>query len=53
MRATVLNHMLLKRDNVVFTPHLGFNSREANERIFSTTAGNIRSFLDNTPVNLV
>jgi D-lactate dehydrogenase len=44
MRATVLNHLLLGRDNVIFTPHLAFNSREANERIFRTTADNIRSF---------
>jgi D-lactate dehydrogenase len=53
MRATVLNHMLLKRDNVVFTPHLGFNSREANERILSTTVRNIRAFLESSPENLV
>lgn len=53
MRATVLNHMLLKRDNVVFTPHLGFNSREANERIFATTAHNIRAYFDGAPENLV
>ena len=53
MRATLLNHLLLTRDNVVFTPHLGFNSREANQRIFHTTARNIRAFLDGAPQPLV
>lgn len=38
------NHILLKRDNVVFTPHIAFYSQEALERILSTTAENILSF---------
>ncbi|MBN1608078.1 MAG: hydroxyacid dehydrogenase [Polyangiaceae bacterium] len=53
MRATVLNHHLLSRDNVVFTPHVGFNSREANERIFLTTAESIGAFYAGTPINRV
>jgi D-lactate dehydrogenase len=53
MRATVLNHHLLSRDNVVFTPHVGFNSREANERIFLTTAESIRAFYAGTPIHRV
>ena len=53
MRATVLNHVLLARDNVIFTPHMAFNSREANERIFRTTADNIRAFLGGKAQNLV
>ena len=38
------NHILLKRDNVVFTPHIAFFSQEALERILSTTADNILAF---------
>jgi len=53
MRAAVLSHMLLGRDDVIFTPHLGFNSREANERIFQTTVENIRAFYRGAPRNVV
>ncbi len=53
LRAAVLNHLLLARENVVFTPHVGFNSHEANERIFQTTVQNIRAFAAGRPVNTV
>ncbi len=53
MRATVLNHILLGMESVVFTPHLAFNSREANERIFLTTAENLRAFYAGAPINVV
>lgn len=52
-RTLLLNHLLLHRDNVIFTPHVAFNSREANERIFRTTAQNILSYLDGHPQNIV
>src|SRR3989338_8218441 len=52
--ATALrNHILLHRENVVITPHIAFDSREALQRILETTASNITSFLDGAPVNLV
>ncbi|MDD2766857.1 MAG: NAD(P)-dependent oxidoreductase [Candidatus Moranbacteria bacterium] len=35
------NKNLLSRDNVVFTPHIGFYSEEALKRILETTAENI------------
>jgi D-lactate dehydrogenase len=35
---------LLNRDNVVFTPHIGFYSLEALERILDTTVENIEHF---------
>ena len=53
MRTAVLNHLLLGRDNVIFTPHLAFNSREANERILNTTVENINSYIENNPRNLI
>lgn len=52
--ATILrNHILVARDNVIITPHNAFNSVEAVQRIFDTTTGNIRSFLDGKPTNAV
>ena len=38
------NHDLLSRDNVVFTPHIGFYSGEALRRILDTTLENITKF---------
>ena len=52
--ATALrNHILLHRENVVITPHIAFDSREALQRILETTASNITSFLSGVPINLV
>jgi len=47
------NHILLKRDNVVFTPHIAFYSQEALERILSTTAENISAFANGENNNSV
>lgn len=44
---------LLARPNVVFTPHVAFNSIEAVEKIALETVRNIRSFIEGAPVNLV
>lgn len=38
------NHNLLSRDNVVYTPHIGFYSAEALKRISDTTIQNISRF---------
>jgi D-lactate dehydrogenase len=52
--ATALrNHILLHRENVVITPHIAFDSREALQRILETTASNIAGFLRGSPANLV
>ena len=53
LRMLLLNHSLLNRDNVVITPHIAFNSREAVERILSTTVENIRAFLAGSLQNVV
>ena len=49
----VRDQILLRRENVIFTPHNAFNSREALLRILDTTAGNIRAFAEGAPCNLV
>ena len=47
------NHILLHRENVVITPHIAFDSREALQRILDTTVANMTSFLNGTPSNLL
>lgn len=47
------NHVLLRQDNVLVTPHIGFNTREAVRRIIETTMSNIRAFERGEPENLV
>ncbi len=47
------NHDLLSRDNVVFTPHIGFYSEEALQRILDTTLENIAKFTLGNLQNLV
>jgi D-lactate dehydrogenase len=44
---------LLARPNVVFTPHVAFNSIEAVEKIALETVRNVRAFIDGAPVNVV
>ena len=47
------NKRLLARPDVIFTPHIGFNSMEAVERINAGTAENIRRFLLGESVGIV
>jgi D-lactate dehydrogenase len=53
MQIVLKNHILLHRDNVIFTPHMAFYSKEAVMRILDTTLDNIRGFLSGKPENLV
>lgn len=45
------NARLISRPNVVFTPHVAFNSVEAIERINAMTVENIHAFLASKPLN--
>jgi D-lactate dehydrogenase len=47
------NQRLLNRPDVVFTPHVAFNSVEAVARIKAITVENIKAFLSGAPINLV
>jgi D-lactate dehydrogenase len=49
----VKSHILLRKENVVYTPHVAFYSQEALTRILETTLENIDSFLAGSPRNLV
>lgn len=53
MKTLVLNHLLIKHPKVVITPHNAFNSKEALERIVTTTIENILSFQKQSPQNKV
>ncbi|GHO91614.1 lactate dehydrogenase [Reticulibacter mediterranei] len=47
------NRLLQRRDNVVITPHIAFNTEEALRRILDTTIENVQAFLQGHPSNLV
>lgn len=51
LRTAVRNRVLLARENVVFTPHNAFNSREALVRILEVTLANLEAFRAGQPVN--
>ena len=51
---TVLNNQyLIDHPNVIITPHNAFNTQEALERIFRTTAKNIKYFAEGEVKNKV
>jgi D-lactate dehydrogenase len=53
LRMAVRNRVLLARDDVVFTPHNAFNSREALVRILEVTLANLEAFRGGQPVRRV
>jgi D-lactate dehydrogenase len=53
LKTLLQNHILLNRDNVVITPHIAFNSKEAFLRILDTTASTIKAFFDGRVENAV
>jgi D-lactate dehydrogenase len=53
LRRLVENQLLAGREDVVVTPHIGFDSAEAVQRIADVTARNVAAFLAGDPQNLV
>ncbi len=53
LQKLLYNHVLLNHPKVIFTPHNAFNSKEALHRIINTTVLNIKSFIQEEPVNIV
>jgi len=49
----VKDHILLSKENVVFSPHIAFYSKEALERILETTVQNILAFKEGKGQNSV
>ena len=53
LRTVVRTRLLLEREDVVFTPHNAFNSREALLRILDTTLANLEAYRAGSPINAV
>jgi len=47
------NIPMLDMPNVVMTPHVAFDTKEAEMRIIHTTVDNIKGFVSGAPINLV
>ncbi|MFX1521433.1 MAG: NAD(P)-dependent oxidoreductase [Promethearchaeota archaeon] len=47
------NLEIIERENVIFTPHVAFNTQEAAYRILDTTISNIKAYLEGHPANIV
>lgn len=48
-----LNDKLIALNNVIITPHVASNTKEAIERIRQTTVDNIKAFINSDPQNVV
>jgi D-lactate dehydrogenase len=53
MAELMKDHLLLGRDEVVYTPHIAFYSEEALQRILATTIENINCYTKGTCQNSV
>ena len=53
LKTALLNLDLIKRQNVIVTPHNAFNTEEAATRIIRTTLNNVSSFMQGNPINKV
>lgn len=52
-RQIIRDHKIFKMDNVVFTMHNAFNSREALKRILDTTISNLQGYITQAIINPV
>ncbi len=53
LKTVLQNHILLRMDKVIVTPHNAFNSNEALLRIIETTIRNVQAFKKQRPLNTV
>ncbi|MHB0865329.1 MAG: hydroxyacid dehydrogenase [Minisyncoccota bacterium] len=53
LKITLENHYLIEHPRVIVTPHVGFNTTEAVERILDTTIENIQNFESGKPTNVL
>lgn len=47
------NLSIIQRVNVIFTPHIAFNTQEAAQRILDTTISNIKAYLEGRAENII
>jgi glycerate dehydrogenase len=48
-----LSNPLFNMENVILTPHIGWKSFEARQRLVGLLAGNIEGFVNGKPINIV
>ena len=53
IKTELIDHILLNRDDVLYTSHNAFNTVEALAQIIHTTAENIRAFTENRQENII
>lgn len=53
MHILSLNHILIDMPNVLVTPHIAFNTREAKSEITQTTLSNILGYINNEVINQI
>ena len=44
---------LFKMENVLMTPHIGWQTLESRQRLMEILTGNIQAYLKGNPVNMV
>lgn len=52
-QALVAAHELLRMPNVILTPHIAFNTKNAKREIVDVTVCNIKDFIDGKPQNVI
>lgn len=52
-RTLVAAHALIDMPNVIVTPHIAFNTREAKREIIETTIQNILAFIQGAPIHAI
>lgn len=53
LKTQLYDHILLRNENVLVTPHNAFNSNEALDTILHITTENIINFINRKPINMV
>jgi D-lactate dehydrogenase len=53
LKSIIHSDALLARHNVVFTPHVAFNSVEAMERLHAATVASLNAFMQGRPIHVV
>jgi len=53
LQVLLADHMLTRLSNVIVTPHIAFNTREAVQRLIDTSVENIVAYIKGEPQNLV
>jgi D-lactate dehydrogenase len=53
LKTVVENHVLIDMENVIVTPHNAFNTKEAWERILTSTIKSFLQYKKGEPINLI